>query len=80
MATDKRERQRLARLEKNVAEASAAKRDKTRSTAIRIAVAAAVVLAVLFGVTQLMGDDSDSTETSSDTTETSVPTSEPTET
>jgi peptidyl-prolyl cis-trans isomerase B (cyclophilin B) len=78
VGTDKRERQRAARLEKSVSEATAAKRDKTKGTTIRIAVAAVVVLGVLFGVSQLMGDDSDDTETSSDDTETSTPeTTEP---
>jgi FKBP-type peptidyl-prolyl cis-trans isomerase len=58
-----------------VAEATAAKRERRRGTAIRIAVAAVVVLGVLFGVSQLMGDDEDSTETSGDdaTSETTTP-------
>jgi FKBP-type peptidyl-prolyl cis-trans isomerase len=67
VATDKRERQRAARLEKTVAEASAAKRAKARGTTVRIVVAAVVVLAVVFGVSQLMGDDSDSETTTEDT-------------
>ncbi len=69
MGTEKRERQKAARLDKISAQATAAKRDKSRGTAIRIAVAAVVVLAVLFGVSQLMGDDNDSgddTETAAD--------------
>ena len=71
MGTEKRDRQRAARLEKEAAEATAAKRDRTKHSAVRIVVGAVVVLAVLFGVSQLMGDDSDSgdTETSSDATE-----------
>ncbi|HET9610163.1 MAG TPA: FKBP-type peptidyl-prolyl cis-trans isomerase [Acidimicrobiales bacterium] len=81
MATDKRERQRAARLEKNVAEATAAKREKTKRTAIRVVLAAAVVLAVLFGVSQLMGDDADDGDdatTAADTeATTTVPTTEP---
>lgn len=80
MATDKRERQRAARLEKSVAEATAAKREKTRRTAVRVVVAAAVVLAVLFGVSQLMGDDADDGDatTAADTeATTTVPTTEP---
>jgi FKBP-type peptidyl-prolyl cis-trans isomerase FkpA len=68
VGTEKRERQRAARLDKISAQATAAKREKTRGTAIRIAVAAVVVLGVLFGVSQLMGDDDSDTETSSDTT------------
>jgi peptidyl-prolyl cis-trans isomerase B (cyclophilin B) len=71
VATDKRERQRAARLEKTVAEATAAKRARTRGTAVRIVVGGAVVLAVLFGVSQLMGDDSDSDDTATDAGDTS---------
>ena len=58
-----------------MAEATAAKRERRRGTAIRIAVAAVVVLGVLFGVSQLMGDDEDSTETSGDdaTSESTTP-------
>jgi peptidylprolyl isomerase len=78
VATDKRERQRTARLEKNVAEATAAKREKTKRTAVRVVVAAAVVLAVLFGASQLMGDDGDDATTATDTeATTTVPTTEP---
>ena len=69
MGTEKRERQKAARLEKISEQATAAKREKSRGTAVRIAVAAVVVLAVLFGVSQLMGDDNDSsddTETAAD--------------
>jgi peptidylprolyl isomerase len=74
VATDKRERQRAARLEKTAAELTAAKREKTKRTAVRLVVAAAVVLAVLFGVSQLMGDD-DQAETPADEadTETTAP-------
>lgn len=57
MATDKRERQRAARLEKTFAEQTAAKRARTRSTGLRVVIAAVLVLAVLFGVSQLMGDE-----------------------
>ena len=71
VGTEKRERQRAARLEKAAAQATAAKRDKTKHSAIRIVVGALVVLAVLFAVTQLMGDDSDGADDAetSDTTE-----------
>lgn len=64
-------------MEKISEQAAAAKRDKTRGTAVRIAVAAVVVLAVLFGVSQLMGDDSDSDDTAttdSGTESTELPT------
>jgi peptidylprolyl isomerase len=59
VATDKRERQRAARLEKTVAEASAAKRHRTRATVARIVAAGAIVVGVLFGVSWLMSDDDD---------------------
>jgi peptidylprolyl isomerase len=64
-----------------VAEASAAKRDRNRRTAVRIAVAAVIVLAVLFGVSTLMGDDSEperAGDTSTETTEPDVSTPETT--
>ena len=69
VGTEKRERQRAARLDKISTQATAAKRDKTRGPALRIAVAAVVVIAVLFGVSQLMAGDDDSssdTETAAD--------------
>jgi peptidylprolyl isomerase len=69
VATDKRERQRAARLEKTVAEQTAAKRARTRGTGLRVVVAALVVLAVLFGVSQLMGDDDDTATEDSDSTD-----------
>lgn len=43
-------------------EAAAAKRAKAKGTALRIVIAAVVVLAVIFGASQLMGDDSDADE------------------
>jgi cyclophilin family peptidyl-prolyl cis-trans isomerase len=66
VATDKRERQRAARLEKTVAEATAAKRARTRGTVLRIVIGGVVVLAALFGVSQLMSDDSDTDETATE--------------
>ena len=74
VGTEKRDRQRAARLEKAAAEATAAKRERTKHSVLRIVIGAVVVLAVLFGVSQLMGDDGDSddTETSSDTTEQAI--------
>ncbi len=80
VGTQKRERQRAARLEKSATELAAAKRDKTKGTVIRIVVAAAVILAVLFGVSWLMADDSDDAQTSpdDDPTDTTAPaTTEP---
>jgi cyclophilin family peptidyl-prolyl cis-trans isomerase len=77
VATDKRERQRAARLEKTVAEASAAKRQRTRGTAVRIVLAGLVVLGLLYGVSWLMGDDSDdSDDTATDDTATDDTTAE----
>ena len=75
MATDKRERQRAARLEKTFVEQTAAKRARTRSTGLRVVIAAVVVLAVLFGVSQLVGDDNDSDDaaTSDEDTTASTP-------
>ena len=67
MGTEKRERQRAARLDKISAQATAAKRDKTRGTALRIAVAAVVVIAVLFGVSKLMGGDDDNGSSDAET-------------
>jgi peptidylprolyl isomerase len=64
VGTEKRERQRTGRIEKTVAQAAAAKRAKRRSNAIRIAVGTVLVLAVVFITSQVMGDDSDSAETS----------------
>ena len=79
MGTEKRDRQRAARLDKISTQATAAKRDRSRKTALRIAVAAVVVIAVLFGVTQLMGDDGDDgssdTETASGDCTVEAPTS-----
>jgi FKBP-type peptidyl-prolyl cis-trans isomerase FkpA len=56
-----------------VAEHSAAKRARTRRTAVRVAVAAVLVLAVLFGVSKLMGNDDGSDTATSGTTETTGP-------
>ena len=68
MATDKRERQRSARLEKTVAEHTAARKARTRRTTLRVGVAAVLVLGVLFAVSQLMGNQDDSDTATSDAT------------
>jgi FKBP-type peptidyl-prolyl cis-trans isomerase FkpA len=65
VGTEKRERQKAARLDKISAQATAAKRDRTRGTAIRIAVAAVVVSGILFGISRMMCDGDSDTETSS---------------
>lgn len=75
VGTEKRERQKAARLDKLSAEAMAAKREKTKRNAIRIALAAVAVIAVLFGVSVLMGDDdSGETATGDESTDTTAPT------
>jgi len=73
VATDKRERQRAARLDKTVAEHTAARKARTRSTALRVGVAAVLVLGVLFAVTKLMGDDDSPDTATSDSTDTTAP-------
>ena len=72
MATDKRERQRSARLEKTVAEHTAARKARTRRTTLRVGVAAVLVLGVLFAVSQLMGNEDDSDTATSDATDTTA--------
>jgi FKBP-type peptidyl-prolyl cis-trans isomerase len=56
-----------------VAEHTAARRARTRRTAVRVAVAAVLVVGVLFGVTQLMGNDDEPDTATSDTTDTTGP-------
>ena len=56
-----------------VAEHSAAKRARTRGTALRVGVAAVLVLGVLFAVSRLMGNDDNNDTATSDTTETTAP-------
>ena len=74
MGTDKRERQRTARLEKVVAENAAAKRARTRRTALRVGAATVAIIAVLFAVTRLTDHGySGAAKTSGTTTSTSTP-------
>lgn len=70
MGTEKRDRQRAARLDKVLAESAAAKRARNRRTGVRVAIATIVILAVLFGISRLMGNDSgnDPARASGDTT------------
>jgi FKBP-type peptidyl-prolyl cis-trans isomerase len=69
VTTVKRERQRAGRIEKTIAQQTAAKRAKTRSTALRIGIATVVILGVLFAVSRLTGGNNDpDTATSEDTT------------
>lgn len=60
-----------------VAEHAAAKRARTRRTALRVGVAAVLVLGVLFGVSRLMGNDDDADTATSDTTETTLAPEDP---
>ncbi len=72
MGTDKRERQRAARLDKVVAENAAAKRARTRRTALRIAIGTIAIVAVLFAVTRLTkGGSNDNPVRAGDTTSSS---------
>jgi peptidylprolyl isomerase len=73
VGTEKRERQRSAREAKTTAQYTAAKRDKTKRTGIRVAIAAAVVLALAFGYSLLTRDDDssdDDTATAAESTTT----------
>jgi hypothetical protein len=58
-----------------VAEHAAAKRARTRRTALRVGIAAVLVLGVLFGVSRLMGNDADTA--TPDTTETTLAPEDP---
>lgn len=75
MGTEKRERQRAAREAKTTAQYTAAKRDKTKRTGIRVGIAAAVVLALAFGYSLLTRDDDssdDDTATAAESTTTAA--------
>ena len=75
MGTEKRERQRTAREAKTTAQYTAAKRDKTKRTGIRVGIAAAVVLALAFGYSLLTRDDDssdDDTATAAESTTTAA--------
>ena len=75
MGTEKRERQRTAREAKTTAQYTAAKRDKTKRTGIRVGLAAAVVLALAFGYSLLTRDDDssdDDTATAAESTTTAA--------
>jgi FKBP-type peptidyl-prolyl cis-trans isomerase len=75
VGTEKRERQRAAREAKTTAQYTAAKRDKTKRTGIRVGIAAAVVLALAFGYSLLTRDDDssdDDTATAAESTTTAA--------
>jgi FKBP-type peptidyl-prolyl cis-trans isomerase len=70
VGTDKRERQRQGRQAKTVAEERLAKRQRTRSTAVRLGIALVVVLGGAFVVSLLTRDDSSNSTETADTTTT----------
>jgi len=75
VGTEKRERQRTAREAKTTAQYTAAKRDKTKRTGIRVGIAAAVVLVLAFGYSLLTRDDDssdDDTATAAESTTTAA--------
>jgi peptidylprolyl isomerase len=73
VGTDKRDRQRAARLDKAIAESAAAKRTRNRRTALRVGGATVLILIVLFGVSKLVGDDGSDSASTSATTSTTTP-------
>jgi FKBP-type peptidyl-prolyl cis-trans isomerase len=69
VGTEKRERQRLGKQARSEAEQTAAKRQKTKRTGVRLGIGLVIVLAVAFAYSLLTRDDSsDSTETGNTTT------------
>jgi FKBP-type peptidyl-prolyl cis-trans isomerase len=69
VGTDKRERQRLGKQARSEAEQTAARRQKTKRTGVRLGIGLVIVLAVAFAYSLLTRDDSsDSTETGDTTT------------
>ena len=74
VGTEKRDRQRAARLDKAIAENAAAKKARTRRTALRVGLATIVIVAGLFLISRLVGDNgSDSAATSDATSTTQAP-------
>jgi peptidylprolyl isomerase len=73
VGTDKRDRQKAGRQARAEAEMAAARRAKRNRTIVRFAVSAVVVLALLFGYSQLAGDDDSGSDTSAgDTSDTTA--------
>ena len=69
MGTEKRERQRLGKQARSEAEQTAARRQKTKRTGVRLGIGLVIVLAAAFAYSLLTRDDSsDSTETGNTTT------------
>jgi peptidylprolyl isomerase len=73
VGTDKRERQKAGKLARAEAETAAMRRARTRRTALRVVMGAAVVLALLFGYSTLTGDDDGSDTETADDSETTAP-------
>jgi peptidylprolyl isomerase len=72
VGTEKRERQKVGKQARAAAEFTAARKAKTRRTAVRVTVAVVVVLAALFAYSALSGDDDSSDTASDETTSTTV--------
>jgi FKBP-type peptidyl-prolyl cis-trans isomerase len=68
VGTEKRERQKVGKQARAAAEFTAARRAKNRRTAVRVAIAVVVVLAVLFAYSALKGDDDGGSDTASEDT------------
>ena len=78
MGTEKRERQKSARLLKIEESQQAAKRDRTKRTAVRGVIAVLVIIAGVFAYSTIWGGDDDDTSTSaSDSTDTTTSTTAP---
>lgn len=77
MGTEKRDRQRAARLDKAIAANAAARKARTRRTGVRVAIGTIVIVAVLFGVSRLMGDDSSGDSATADDSSATTDTTEP---
>jgi peptidylprolyl isomerase len=70
VGTEKRERQKVGKQARAEAEIIAARRSKTRRTALRVVIGVVVVLAALFAYSALSGDDDDSGTATDETTTT----------
>jgi len=74
VGTEKRERQKTARFDKIIAEQAAAKKARTRRTALRGVVVVAAVLGLALAYTLIWGNDDDTTVAADDTaTSTTLP-------
>jgi FKBP-type peptidyl-prolyl cis-trans isomerase len=72
VGTEKRERQKVGKQARAAAEFTAARRAKTRRTAVRVTIAVVVVLAALFAYSALSGNDDGSDTASDETTSTTA--------